>query len=119
MKCCEGLKMENQKLQQAIENYDVTKTDYELYWELAFSPLVDIEEIVQHIWFLRFEPPNLPVPFLALACRLCLEMSKNPERLREAFTFPTAHRDDGDDPKLTWVLDRLNLTYDSLSPDER
>ena len=106
--------MKNQNLQKAIYNYSITKTDYELYWELSFSPLEDIEEVAQKAWLLE-----LPVPFLALSCRLCLEMSQNPERLREAFSFLNGHSDYGDDANLKVVLERLNLTFDSLSSEAR
>jgi len=111
--------MENQKLQQAIENYDVTKDDYELSWELAFSSLVDIEEIVQHAWLWSCDAPNLPVPFVALACRLCLEMSDHPQRLRESLDFLGTHSDYADDANLRIVVRRLNIPLDSTHLDER
>ncbi len=106
--------MQNQKIQQIIENYEFGKSDYELYWELTFSSLPDIEEIVQHAWELQ-----LPIPFLALTCRLCLEMSNQPKRLSESLVFLGAHSDYTDDANLKSVAQRLNLSLKSTHLEER
>lgn len=110
--------MENQKLRQAIQSYDGSVSDYELYWELTFGSLADIEEIVEQAWVLSCEA-SLPIPFIALACRLCLEMSEHPHRLRESLAFLGVHSDAADDANLRAVVRRLSLSLDSTHLDER
>lgn len=111
--------MENQKLHQAIQDYHGGTTDYELYWELAFSPPADIEEVVRQSWQLINEPPHLPVPFIALACRLCLETSDHPQRVRESLDFLWVHSNYADDANLKIVAQRLNLSLEAIHLDER
>ncbi len=104
--------MENQKLQQAIQKYN-SKNDYEIWWELAFSSLFDIEEVVQQGWPLINDPPNLPIPFIALACRLCLETSNNLQRLYKSLAFPGVCSGYADDANLRAVPQRFNLSLGS------
>ncbi|RYX85647.1 hypothetical protein EON83_04725 [bacterium] len=103
--------MENQNLIRAIESYDPLKSDYELYWQLAFAPPVDVEELADRCWRLTNEPPYLPIPFVALVCRLCLETSNSQCSLNTAYKFLRAHGDDNE-MNLEAIVERLNLQFE-------